>query len=103
MILRSTALHSKARKKSVAIQNRGSLCAGIRVNAIRPGIVQTNIMGEGMTEDSYNEFASGHHLIKRAGKPEEIAKLAAFLLSEDGSFMTASLHDVDGGFAVVAN
>ena len=77
--------------------------AGIRVNAVRPGIVATNIHGPGMTPDKVDGFAANKQLMKRAGRAPEVAKLAVFLLSDDASFMTASLHDCDGSFSVVAN
>lgn len=40
--------------------------------------------------------------MKRAGKPEEIAKLALFLASEDSDYVTGSTYTMDGGFARAA-
>ena len=74
---------------------------GIRVNAVRPGIVATSIHGPDMAPDEVDAFAADKQLVKRAGRSQEVAKLAVFLLSDDASFMTGSLHDCDGGFAVV--
>jgi 3-oxoacyl-[acyl-carrier protein] reductase len=73
------------------------------VNAVRPGVVATNIFGEGASADFVDEFAKDKHLMKRAGRSEEVARLVAFLLSDDSSLMTASLVDIDGGFAVNCN
>jgi NAD(P)-dependent dehydrogenase (short-subunit alcohol dehydrogenase family) len=73
------------------------------VNAVRPGVVATNIFGEGASVEFVDGFAKDKHLIKRAGRSEEVARLVAFLLSDDSSLMTASLLDIDGGFAVCCN
>ncbi len=74
---------------------------GIRVNCICPGGIDTPLLrsivdGDGM--DLYRERMRDEHLLGRFGRPSEIAAAAAFLASEDASFITGSALVVDGGF-----
>lgn len=74
---------------------------GIRVNCICPGDVDTPMLAEdarlrGMTWDDYLVGAADRPM-GRIGKPEEIARAALFLASEDSSFMTGATLVVDGG------
>lgn len=64
----------------------------IRANVICPGVTKTNIF----TNRDFSRF-SGVNLLDRVAEPEEIAKVAAFLLSDDSSFMTGSIIVADGG------
>lgn len=77
---------------------------GIRVNSICPGDVDTPMLADdarqrGMTWQNYLQEASERPL-GRIGTPEEIAKAALFLASEDSSFMTGATLVVDGGGVV---
>lgn len=69
---------------------------GIRVNAVRPGIVATDIHAKG-GEPGRIERLAPIIPMQRAGTPEEIAKSILWLLSEDASYITGSLLDVGGG------
>ena len=83
-------------------KNTGFMYAqkGIRCNAIAPGSVETNIVSS-MTK--INEFGMGRvrpglGINPRLGKPEEIAKVALFLATEDSSFVNGTVIAVDGGW-----
>lgn len=66
----------------------------IRVNSVHPGGVQTPMHGE---QEGANEFYS-HHPLPRVGLPEEVAKMTAFLATDDASYSTGSEFIVDGGW-----
>jgi NAD(P)-dependent dehydrogenase (short-subunit alcohol dehydrogenase family) len=77
---------------------------GIRCNCISPGRVHTPFV-DGFLHRSYPgreqemfEQLSKTQPIGRMGEPEEIAKLALFLCSDDASFITGSNYPIDGGF-----
>jgi glucose 1-dehydrogenase len=75
--------------------------AGIRVNAICPGLIRTPVT-EWMLEQSDDPEAllahwSGAHMLGRMGMPSEIAAVVAFLASEEASFVTGSSWVADGG------
>lgn len=67
----------------------------IRVNAIAPGLTDTD-MGDIWNEELQKK-ALEHNVMKRKGKPEEIADVVVFLASDMSSFMTGQVVRVDGG------
>jgi NAD(P)-dependent dehydrogenase (short-subunit alcohol dehydrogenase family) len=84
--------------KNMAIDYGGR---GIRVNAICPGFIETpmtaSVFGPGM-EAALADIVHEHKLGRRMGRPEEIAAAAAYLLSDDASFVTGHALPVDGGY-----
>jgi NAD(P)-dependent dehydrogenase (short-subunit alcohol dehydrogenase family) len=69
----------------------------IRVNCISPAMVWTDlIMDDGVTEEQLHEDESRYPL-KRYGKPEDIANLSVYLLSDESSWMTGSNLKISGG------
>jgi NAD(P)-dependent dehydrogenase (short-subunit alcohol dehydrogenase family) len=69
---------------------------GIRVNAVRPGIIETEIHASGGQPDRAREMAPLVPM-QRAGSAEEVARSIVWLLSADASYTTGSILDVAGG------
>jgi NAD(P)-dependent dehydrogenase (short-subunit alcohol dehydrogenase family) len=72
----------------------------IRVNGINPGTIETNFAGDIAGSEQVMNHLMRRALIKRVGQPVDIARVAWFLLSDDASFMTGTMVNVDGGWLV---
>jgi NAD(P)-dependent dehydrogenase (short-subunit alcohol dehydrogenase family) len=76
---------------------------GVRVNAVNPGVVLTNLhRSSGMDESTYAKFlerSKETHPIGRVGTPEEVANLVLFLASEKAGWITGVTYSIDGGRA----
>src|ERR1043165_4653320 len=74
---------------------------GVRVNAVNPGVVVTQIHKRGgMNDDAYAAFlehSKTTHPLGRTGRPEEIADLVLFLASDKASWITGATYSIDGG------
>lgn len=76
---------------------------GIRVNAVRPGNIETNISSDFTDEEGHNiserlvEHLNDHTPLQRSGRPEEIANVIYWLSTEDASFITGASILADGG------
>jgi NAD(P)-dependent dehydrogenase (short-subunit alcohol dehydrogenase family) len=73
---------------------------GIRVNAVAPGIVPTALFSAAGRDDMVRRAASAP--LRRAGTPDEIASVVAFLLSDEASYMVGEVVSVDGGSAIMS-
>jgi len=73
---------------------------GIRVNAILPGAVDTSMYHAMNDTAEKTAFISGLHALKRAAKPEEVARSVLYLASDDASFVTGTAMLVDGGVSI---
>jgi NAD(P)-dependent dehydrogenase (short-subunit alcohol dehydrogenase family) len=75
--------------------------APVRANCYLPGSIDTDMVRKYIdaAEDklAIERVITGSHLIRRLGRPDEIAKLVCFLASDDASFITGAAYDIDGG------
>jgi NAD(P)-dependent dehydrogenase (short-subunit alcohol dehydrogenase family) len=91
------AVRSFARSLAAELSPRG-----VRVNAISPGYVPTQIQGKmGLSQTEIDRFETGITEtlpLRRKGDSEEIASAVVFLASSDSSYVTGADLTVDGGF-----
>jgi len=71
----------------------------IRVNAIAPSLTDTPLAAKLLSTDQKREANAERHPLKRIGTPEDIAQTAAFLLSQQSSWITGQIIHVDGGMS----
>jgi 3-oxoacyl-[acyl-carrier protein] reductase len=90
------AINSFTRALATEIASRN-----ITVNAIAPGFIATD-MSEAVRNQAGDMIEKKHIPMKRIGRPEDIAKVAVFLASEDSAYMTGQVLTVDGGLSLGA-
>jgi NAD(P)-dependent dehydrogenase (short-subunit alcohol dehydrogenase family) len=78
---------------------------GVRVNAVNPGVVVTELHTVSNAVPDYQGFlerSKGTHPLGRVGQPEEIASLILFLLSREADWITGATYGIDGGRALAS-
>lgn len=71
---------------------------GVRANALMPGTIDTAMIRSSLEDPKYREQWERDTLLGRLGRPEEVAYAALYLASDESSFVTGSVHWVDGGW-----
>ena len=74
--------------------------SGVRVNAILPGGVDTPMYQTANNTAESQAFIKNLHALKRVGTPEEVARSALYLASDDSSFVSGTAMLVDGGLSI---
>ena len=90
-----SALESFVKNAAIELASRG-----IRCNGVCPGMIETPLIDYGSITEEDKVKDSASYPLKRYGKPEEVARTTAFLLSDASSFITGASIVVDGGYTI---
>ena len=77
------------------------LAPSIRVNAIAPSLTDTPLAARLLSTDERKDASSQRHPLKRVGTPGDIASMAAFLLSDQATWITGQIISIDGGMGAL--
>ncbi len=92
---------SKAALEGLTRALAAEYAPNIRVNCIAPSLTDTPLAASLLNTEQKKEANALRHPLKRVGKAEDIAHMAAFLLSEKASWITGQILHVDGGMSVI--
>jgi meso-butanediol dehydrogenase/(S,S)-butanediol dehydrogenase/diacetyl reductase len=86
-----------------AAREYGEAKLPVRVNAVRPGYIDTELSGEFLTSiggsiEAGLAIMQSQHPVGRIGQPADVASLIAFLASDESGFVTGGIFSVDGGY-----
>jgi NAD(P)-dependent dehydrogenase (short-subunit alcohol dehydrogenase family) len=73
----------------------------IRVNVIAPSLTNTPLADKFLNNETKQEKSADRHPLKRFGQPEDLAKIACFLLGENSSWISGQIMHVDGGMSTL--
>ncbi|MCM8729525.1 SDR family oxidoreductase [Hephaestia sp. GCM10023244] len=74
---------------------------GIRVNAIRPGMILTPMNERAVDDAAYRASLEKNIPMQRAGRPEEVAAMARWLASDEAAYVTGASFTIDGGLSLL--
>jgi len=88
---------AKGAVEGLTLSLAAELAPKVRVNAIAPSLTRTKLAENVIANEKMAESIAGLHALQRLGEPEDIAALAAFLVSSESSWITGQIIGVDGG------
>jgi NAD(P)-dependent dehydrogenase (short-subunit alcohol dehydrogenase family) len=92
---------AKGAVEGLALSLAAELAPRIRVNVIAPSLTDTPLAGSLLSSEVKRESAAKRHPLQQVGDPEDVAKLAVFLLSDAAKFMTGQVLRPDGGLSSI--
>lgn len=92
---------AKGAVEGLVVSLAAELAPKIRVNAIAPSLTDTPLAANLLNSDAKKEAAAKRHPLQQIGDPDDVAKLAAFLLSDESKFMTGQILRPDGGLSSI--
>ncbi len=92
---------AKAAVEGLAKSLAAELAPKIRVNVIAPSLTDTPLASQLLGSEDKKTASEKRHPLHAVGNPEDVAKLASFLLSPQSSFITGQIHRPDGGLSSV--
>ncbi|WP_436516935.1 SDR family NAD(P)-dependent oxidoreductase [Ekhidna sp. To15] len=101
MPFHSSVAASKGALEGITRSLAAELAPKVRVNCIAPSVTDTPLASRILSSDEKKENSGKRHALNRVGTPEEVAKLATFLLTEESSWMTGQIIGLDGGMSAI--
>ena len=101
MPFHSSVATAKGALEGLSRSLAAELAPKIRFNVLAPSLVNTPLAEKFLNNDTKKSNAEARHPLQRIGNPEEIARMVAFLLGDQSSWMTAQTITIDGGIGSI--
>jgi len=101
MAYHASVAMAKAAVEGLTKSLAAELAPKIRVNAIAPSITDTPLAERLLSTDEKRNASAKRHPLNKIGNPEEIANAVQFLLSDDSSWITGQILNIDGGLSAI--